>query len=547
MPSRDAAQLKISRFEVTQHAPNLKPTWTIDEVRAALRAHASGDFSLSAQLVDTMGEDDILPGLVEKSVDAVLGSEFDLCAVDHPNRQQSKRLVAQWGPLWWDMFPEGELGELYRWYRWLRVAIGVLDWERGSDRWIPHLRTLHPQYLRWDDFRKTFVYSAKEGQLDVTPGNGTWVMLLDGQRSWMQGSVRACALTWFRKQLTLRDWQRSSYRHGNATLLAYTPAIADDVDKEQFEEDAKAMEAEGVAILPTNLDPNSEKDVKFDLGLLESKGTNYQVFKELVDREDRRFMIHWLGANLGTEVTDQGARATADTHRGVEQSKAHAGGQRLSTDLRKQGLYPAIAFNVAGVTYETTPWPKWDTEPAADTKAEAEDQKAFGEAVKAVQDAGYDVENIDELAEKHGLELVKRPTVTVPGAPPAAPNPAPSTENDPPETDDDTEDDDEGKPTARASLRLLSGAATSANRGFTEGQVYIDALVAHAAELGVALLEPTLMRIERELEAADSYEDLKRRLRAAYEEIDAQALSDVVESVEVLGELAGRAAVNEDA
>jgi hypothetical protein len=546
MPSRDATQLKISRFEVTQHAPNLKPTWTIGEVRAALRAHAQGDFSLSAQLVDTMGEDDVLPGLVEKSVDAVLGSEFDLNAVDHPNRQQSKRLVAQWGPLWWDMFPEGEIGELYRWYRWLRVAIGVLDWERGADRWTPHLRTLHPQYLRWDDFRKTFVYSAKQGELDVTPGDGTWVMLLDGQRSWMQGSVRACALTWFRKQLTLRDWQRSSYRHGNATLLAYTPAIADDEDKEQFEEDAKAMEADGVAVLPTNLDPNSEKDVRFDLGLLEAKGTNYQVFEKLVDREDRRFMIHWLGANLGTEVTDQGARASADTHRGVEQSKAHAGGVRLSTDIRKQGLYPAIAFNVPGVTYETTPWPKWDTEPAADTKAEAEDQKAFLEVVKEAEAAGYDVENLDELAEKHGLELKKRETPPPAGAP-GVPVPGQQAPANDPKEEDDQDDERQAARLLAQGKRLLSGALASENKGFTEGQVYIDALVAHAAELGVALLEPTLMRIERELEAADSYEDLKRRLRAAYEEIDAQALSDVVESVHATGELAGRTAVNEDA
>lgn len=547
MPSLAAAP-RFRTFEVTQWAPNLKPTWTIGEVRSALRAHADGDFSLSAQLVDTMGEDDILPGLDEQRVDAVLSKDFDLEAVEFPNRQQSKRLVAQWGPLWWDMFPESEVGELLRWYLWLGVAIGVLDWERGSSRWTPKLRVLHPQYLRWDDFRKTFVFNAKQGQLDVTPGDGTWVLLTRGQRSWMRGLVRPTGVPWLRKQLTLRDWQRYCYRHGLPIVKAMVPAVADDPDKEQFVEDVQQMGSEAVAMLPTHLDEN---DAKFDLDLLEAKDQSYQGFEKLVDREDRRFMILWRGANLGTEVvSDQGSKQAVGEHVGVAQEKAEADGKRLSTDLRKQGLYPAIAMNVAGVSFDVIPWPKWDTEPPTDTKAEAEDQKAFGEAVKAVQDAGFDVENIDELAEKHGLELKKRETPTgAPGVPvPGQTPPA----NDPEEDDD--EDDEEEKPepaaarlSSSSSPALLSGAALSENRGFVEGQIFIDDLVAHAAELGVALLEPTVRRIEAELEQADSYEDLKRRLRRAYEEIDAQALSDAVESSQVLGELAGRTAVNQDA
>lgn len=543
MPSL-AAATTFRTFNVTQWAPNIKPTWTIGEVRAALRAHADGDFSLSAQLVDTMGEDDLLPGLVEKRIDAVMACDFDVLPVDHPNRQQSKRLVAQWGPLWWDMFPESEVGQLLEWYLWLGVAIAVLDWDRGATRWTPRLRVLHPQYLRWDGFRRTFVFNAQQGQLDVTPGDGTWILLSRGHRSWMKGRVRSCGVPWFRKQLTLRDYQRYCYRHGIPILKAFTPAIADDPDKEQFVEDVRSMDNEAVVQLPTNLDEN---DAKFDLELLEAKDQSFKAFDNLVDRQDRRFMVLWTGANLSTEVTDQGSKAAAETHADVAQEKAEADAKRLSTDLRKQALYPAIAMNVAGVAFETVPWPEWDTEPPADTKAEAEDQKAFGEAVKAVQDAGFDVENIDELAEKHGLELKKRepPPTPAPGVP--VPGQAPPA-NDPDEGDeeDESDDTDDNRQAARHrghGSRQLSGAAPT---GFTEGQVYIDALVAHAAELGVALLEPTLMRIEREIDAAESYEDLKRRLRAAYEEIDAQALSDTVESAMQMGELAGRVAVNED-
>lgn len=420
MPSADILR------RVTQWTPGIKPTWKVAEVRTALRRHADGDFSLSAQLVDTMGEDDELPGALEKYVDSVLGSEFELEAVDEPNRQLSQRLANQLGPLWWDMFPESSLDEFVRWYRMLGVAVGTLDWEKGGSRWTAKLRVLHPQFLRWDDYRKVFIYSAQEGELEVNPGDGRWVMLIDGQRGWMRAGVRALAITWIAKQLTIRDWNRYNERHGLPIIKAMAPAIADDEDRDQFWEDVRGIQSETVAQLPTHLD---EDGAKFDLDLLEAKDGSWETFPRMLERCDRKFQVYLLGANIAAEVVSQGARATADVHRGVERAKATAAAKKLSTELRWQALFPIAAYNVATVVLAVVPWPKWDTSPPEDDLAEA---KVFGELAGALQKLAksayeLDEESLKKLEEQYGLKLVKRP------------EPTPATATEPPTGGEDEE------------------------------------------------------------------------------------------------------------
>jgi hypothetical protein len=421
---------------VTQWTPGIRPTWTISDVRNALRQHADGDFSLSAQLVDTMGEDDVLPGLFDKRADAVLGSDFELQPVESPNRQLSQRIADRFGPLWWDTFPESECSEFLGWYHRLGAAIGTLDWDRGGSVWTARLRTLHPQFLRRDHFRGKWIYSAHEGELEVTPGDGRFLLLVDGNRGWMNAAVRALAITWISKQLGLRDWNRYNERHGLPIIKAFAPAIADDPDQEAFWNDVKTLGSETVAQLVTDL---GDKGAKFDLDLLEAKDGSWQTFQALLERADRRFMVHVLGSNLSTEVSGSGSLAATKVHRGVEQSKANADAQKLSTELRRQGLFPMVAANLQA-PIEVIPWPKWDTAPPEDDEGNAKAAKTFGEALVQFSKAGYEVENLDEVAERYGVKLKGK-------APPEPPKPvvSPNTDDDGSvdvDFDEDTEDED---------------------------------------------------------------------------------------------------------
>ncbi len=105
---------------VSSWTPGIKPTWTVEQVRCALRDHRVGSFYQSALLVDSMGEDDQIPQLAEKRIDALLQCDFELQPVDGERlRPLSETIAEQLGPRWWDSFPEGELFDLLRWYHFL--------------------------------------------------------------------------------------------------------------------------------------------------------------------------------------------------------------------------------------------------------------------------------------------------------------------------------------------------------------------------------------------------------------------------------------------
>lgn len=538
MPAREIAPLTV-----TPWSAGIKTTWSVSEVRSALRLHAEGDFSSSAQLFDTMGEDDHLPGELDKRVGGVLGSAFSLNPVEAPSKSASQRLVERYKSIWFDIFSEAELGELLRWRRMLGVGLGVLDWERGGSEWRARLRTLHPQFLRWDQFERRWLYRAQEGELVVTPGDGRWVLLTDGQRGWMNCGVRSLAVTWLAKQQTIRDWNRYNERHGLPIVKAFAPAIADDADKDQFWEDVRVLHSETVAQLPTHLD---ETDAKFDLDLLEAKDQSWQTFPAQLARADRRISTYLLGQNLATEVDGQGSRAAADTHRGVERDKAKVDAENLATELRRQALFPIIAFNVPNVSLEIVPWPKWNTDPAGEDEAQAKAKKTFAEALRTFTNGGYEVENLDELCERYGIKLKK-----IKAKPEAQRfrNPLPANDEDEDEEESEDEDDERDDVAARRShrgLRLRSGLTAAESSGFLNGQLYADALVERAAKQGVAALKPSIDAILEELDAATGYDDLRERLRARYEELEPEEISALIEAACVMAELAGRAAVNED-
>lgn len=544
----DASALLAS---ITAWTPGIKPTWTVSEVRSALRNHRDGDFSLSSQLIDTMGEDDAIPGLLEKYVDALLESDFELSPVTEKQGKgkkteevpvaASEAIVEELEPVWWDTVPETELDDFIRWYRMLGVAVGVLDWDTSTKPWSAHLRTLHPQYLRYDCQAERWIYYAREGEFTVTPGDGKWVMLTDGRRGWMRGLVRSLAITWLGKQLTWRDLLRFCERHGLPIIKAYTPAIADEGDKDDFWEQLRALHREVIADLPTHLDDNG---AKFDLDLLEAKDQSWKVFLDTLERCDRRFTINFLGGNLSTEVTDQGARATAETHRGVERSKAQALGKRVSTELRRQVVWPWSAFNVRGATLELAPWPRWSTEATEDLKGQAEGKKTLGEALNAIQDAGWRVKNVDEVATPYGLDLEELPPQAPfggprpPGAPPAPPAPPGATPPAPPKPKDKRE--------LGRSL-LASGADPRENQGFVDGQLYADALTDSMTRRGSRVLAVDIQALARVLDEAKTFDEVRHGLISLLgEDYDPDELAELMGRAVMLSELAGRLAVRRD-
>lgn len=519
MPTR-----RILNLTITPWSPGLKATWTVEQVRSALRAHRHGDFAQSSRLVESMLEDDELPGVLEKRVDAVLESDFELrVPEDVSNKQLAKRVRDGISPRWQEIVPDDELNEISRSYRMTGIGLGWLDWKLTPSFWLPRLRALPVEFLRWDEEQRKFFYNAREGEFEVTPGDGKWVLLTDGPRGWLRGSVRALAVTWIAKAWALRDWNRFNERHGLPLIKVKVPAIADEGDKEDFFEDVKALQGEAHALLPTHLD---EEGAAFDLDLLEAKDTSWETFPRLVEYCNRRFQIHFQGSHLATELDKNGSRAAAETHKGVEREKASADAKKIGQGLRAQVLRHVAAYNFAEGAVDVAPCPFWDTLPTEDLGERATAQKTFGEALHALKNASYEIKNIDALAEEYGLELEKReePQMPAPGAPPkpGAPGAAP-----PPQKQQ----------------KLASGDEAD---GFLDGQLYADALTERGTKAGARALRPDLEVLLSAVEEAEDYEDLRTRLRNAFPKLEPERLSGLVEKAMVLAELAGRHAVQQD-
>ena len=527
------------RLRVTSWTPGIKPSWTVGQVRSALRDHADGNFASSAQLIDAMGEDDELPGALEKWVDALLQSDFELRPVTEEGDGEDKpipaseRIAEQLGPMWWDMVPEADLDEWLRWYRMLGVGLATIDYERTAGFWKPRLRTLHPQFLYWDDEARQYLYQAREGLLPVIPGDGKWALLTDGHRGWMRAGVRALAVTWLSKQFAIRDWNRYNERHGLPIIKAHVPVQVSEPERDEFLEDLRALQTETAVELPNGI---NEDGTGFDLGLLEAKDGSWQTFKSLLERCDRKFQVYLTGGNLGSEVVDQGARAAADTHRGVAREKATSLAQKAATELRRQVVAPVAALNFAGATIDVAPWPTWDTEPPEDTKTEAEAQKTLGEALAAIKTAGYEVTNLVDVAAKHGLELEEREE---PDPPPMPPPMQPGQQPMPPDPEQQAEDD-------AAQTEMMRLARDDDQRGYRNGNQYVDRLVTEATTRAAESVAWDVADVLRVIQAAQTPQDLKAGLALLYQGMSPERLGEVFEKARLLAELAGRYSVIED-
>jgi len=507
-----------------------------------------GDFSQSAKLVDAMGEDDEIPGCLEKRVDSVIGAEFELQAVTRRTRRSgskratkapvpaSAKLVEELEKYWFEWCPEEDLAEAWRWRRMLGAGLLTVDWTTGANRWTPRIRALPMHFCRFDETLSRYVYQAREGLQVVEPGNGKFILFEQGPRGWMRGSVRPMGLQWLGKNLCFRDWNRYNERHGLPIVKAKIPVVADNEDKDAFWDDIRELGSEVTAQLPQGL--GVDEKLGFDLELLEAKDLSSGSFQKFLERADRKIQVHFLGGNLGTEVVDQGARSAAETHDSGLTGKACGDAQKLSTVLRTQFAWPVCALNYAA-KQEDVPWPKWKTEGGADLVKLAAATEGFGKALAAVDTAGYEVSNVDELAEIYGLNLVRKEKPAIPAPP--------SEDPEKPEEGAEPEDpQDPKKPEEDESVTLSSGDSAAKARGFIEGHEFASRIADDYAGGAHALLADDLATVLKLIDDSKDYDELALRLRGAYSGMSLAKLAELTQKAIILSNLAGRATVLQD-
>lgn len=479
---------------------------TVGAVRAALNELEEGVFLRASQLVDRMGRDDRIRAAMETRLRGLLGKQLSF--EEQGDKRRKSSLVRELEQRFWDWAPEATLGQLLRWGLFLGVGVGELVWDRGPRRWEPRLKVWHPEFLRWDWTKRCFIVTTQDGEVDVEPGNGKWIVFTPyGERGWMLGLVRAIAVPWLIRQWAYRDWARYSEVHGLPIRKAMVPSSAAEEDKTKFFNSLKRLGSESTVLLPQG---QTEQDTSFDLELVEAEANTWEGFDRLLARTETSIAIAVLGQNLTTEVQG-GSRAAAQVHDEVRLDLVVSDAEQLSTALHTQVLQPWAEFNYGSAA--DAPWPKWDTEPPTDTKARAETLNSAADALNKLRSGGVPVD-VEAYCEEFEVELLAGAPIEDPPAPPQP-----------------------GKADPADPEKLAQGGSTK------DGIRYADAIADEARQAAAAAIAPDLTTLLKAIDDATSLEELQAQLPGIFEAMDPTALAGVSAGSEQLAELAGRRAM----
>lgn len=387
-------------------------SWTVGQVRTALRLHVDGDFHRSALLADAARGDDRIKSDLRTRVYAVTGLPFRLDPSPTGDQRRAKAVRDELAPRWKDLFPAALVRDILRWGVLQGAGYGVIDWTSVGGRWWPEVEVWHPQHLRYHESRRTYEASSTAGNLDVIPGDGTWLCYLpEGQRGWMDASIRSLAIPYLLRGLSRRDWARFSEKHGLPITGAVVPEEADTDDKDSFFDDLRQLASEGIVMLPRDRDGRG-----FGIEMIEPKNfTAWQGFEHILQHCDVSIAVELLGQASNAEKGGSYAKAAALGL--IRQDLLEADATAIAETIRADVLRPWARFNFGDP--ELAPLPVWDATPPEDVSALATTWQTAGDALTKLQGAaasqGLEVD-LDAFAARFGIPL-RRAAAPAPTAP----------------------------------------------------------------------------------------------------------------------------------
>lgn len=484
----------------------------VGAVKQAIRELEMGQLNTAAQVVDAMGRDDRLRGALLQRTEALPSLPFNMKEAEDGGAKGKKAAeLAQ--KRFETMCSDEALTELGKWGVMLGIGIGQLIWTLGVDGMVwPSLKVWHPRHMHWRWDTRAWHVATEGGVVQVTPGDGQWVLFAPYgiERAWMAGAVRALYTPWLLRQWGMRDWARYSEVYGGPIRVLRTPAAGDEDDHQRYVKEVAEIGNEAVIRLPTSPDPTQG----YGLELVEAKSTGWESFDRLIKQAESSMVICLLGQNLSTEV--KGASlAASKVHDGIRHDVLDGDAQRLGKTLHEQVMKPWAAFNFGSA--ELAPMPNWVTDPPEQKTEEGAALKSLGDGLSALQKTGAKPDT-DAILEKHGVP------VTGPSEEPQ-PEPEPSP-----------------KPGGEKLSLDLNGKAS----GALKGQLYVDRLAESAQQAGSRVLRPDVQRVLMAVANSNSYDELKGRLMEAFGVMDPDAFADVMARAMTLAEVSGRWSVMED-
>lgn len=410
-PTSPAVQV-VYRLGAPKKTDQLRPgtaAWdrTFDAVRRIISAHEEGVFHASALLADALDRNPRIAGALNNRCLGVIGSPFTVLAgVGH--KQRVAAVARAFEADWPTIAGEETVAEVLRWLTTMGFCLCAVSTVLGRGRWIPRLTVWHPTNLRFDWERQCFVALTANGEVDVVPGDGRWVLFgASRSRPWMRGVLRCLGLTGETRAAALKDWARWSEKHGLPIVELQVPdSKAESEDTQVWYDQMRDLATDTTIVSPQGDDGKAS----YKVNLIEAKDPAHEGFKELIARQDGDVSIAIEGQNLSTENTTVGAKASSQSGLTVKQDIREADAYLVATVIYEQVARVWALWNFGDA--ELAPWAVYDPTPPEDLARRAETQTAAAGMVSAWTDAllktslkGTREVNLDEVAEAYGVPL----------------------------------------------------------------------------------------------------------------------------------------------
>jgi phage gp29-like protein len=497
--------------------------WNPARIRSAEQLCAAGNYSLAADLCEAMMADErVSKGLNRLYAATTLPLTFLMPGLDAKASEKDPVCQALQED-WWKILPEQQMRTLVSWLGLMRLALCHVDgWKLDpiTKRVVPKLSVWSPRNLRHDAQRGWLVRSTTDGGYNsveeaITPGDGNWIIIVAGSsyRAPYQAPWRGLSRWWLLKLYATIDWPSSSERHGQGTAVAENvgtnPIKSTPEARRELAKDLRVIERNGTVVMPDG----------WTYKVVTDTANTWQTFAKQTEFANSAIDIGLTGTNLTTEVNG-GSRAAASVHETVDSVTMGSLLELIATGTHDQVLGLWAQFNFASVA----PYPKWDTKPPKDRKAEAEARQADATAFKTYVDAGAEIDQLAWFGEgevrlvKGASPVVKRPQAPAPAIAPKIPAGA-----------------------------FAGAALNEPGTAFARGRDYTDRLEAHCCEHAAKELAPTLAAVLSAITGATSYDDAKERIKAAYgDELPPSKLVKLTEAALIMGQMAGRETVEQE-
>lgn len=322
-PSKRAKKIRgASEFSVARLATALRPpkvsgaiySWDLDAIFSARNQQLAGAFHTPARLAESMRTDDALFVAYENRLAPQRCIRVEIKAVGGARgATPAREAEALFGQNGIGIHPD-TIADIHGALVNHGVAFGCLDVvprEDGS-RVDVFLRHWPIEHVRWDAQARCYkTQTEADGEVEIHHGDGRWVVFQRAEHEPHKlGAILSACIVWARHAFALRDWAKGSVAHGNVKVLGEMPeGVALQLTSG---DDAGALTPEAASFLellrsvasddaPAGIRPAGAKTE-----ILESKGTNWQVWKELVDNAEKAAARIYLGTD-GTLGANGGA------------------------------------------------------------------------------------------------------------------------------------------------------------------------------------------------------------------------------------------------